>query len=349
MEKVRLYSITPIVDECRKVLDTYCDITVNELSDPSQEEILEKCGGYEIVIVGEQTVTRDTYVKLKQSGMKLLGCARGTPVNIEDWKGLKEEGVTLIHSPGRSRHSVAEFTIGLMIAITRHLALLSSYSPVGRRYMGEKVEDVYAFKENIESDVPEGYIHPAFTYGSKAFELYGRTLGLLGFGPIGAEVCKLAKAFNMRVLTYDPYISAERAAQFGAEKVERDYLLANAHIISNHMAVTPETREMVNKEWFSKMRKGVFIINTGRSAVFNQKDFVDALVDGTIAGAACDVSWKEPVPENHPFWNMENVIMTPHIAGVTMDMRTWQSRLIAEDIVRYVKGEPLENVWRRTD
>ena len=237
----------------------------------------------------------------------------------------------------------------MMIAVTRFLAYLSSYTPKGRSYMGEPVEDIYAFKENIEADVPEGYVHPAFTYGAREFELYGRTLGLLGFGPIGAEVCKLAKAFQMRVLTYDPYISAERAASYGAEKVERDYLLANADIISNHMAVTPETREMINAEWFSKMKKGVYIINTGRAAVFNQKDFIEALQNGQVAGAACDVSWKEPVPANHPFWNMDNVLMTPHIAGVTRDMRTWQSRLITEDIIRYCKGEALENVWRRTE
>jgi len=348
MAKVNLYSITPLVEECRVKLDEYCNITVNELPmEVEQEEILKLCSGYEIVIVGEHTVTKDTYLALQASGMKLLGCARGTPVNIEDWAALKEAGIPLIHSPGRSRHSVAEFTIGMMIAITRHMALLSGYSARGRQYMGEAVDDIYAFTENIEADVPEGYIHPAFTYGGRAFELYGRTLGLLGFGPIGAEVCKLAKAFQMRVLTYDPYIPAERAAKYGAEKVELDYLLANAHIISNHMAVTPETRGMIDKSWYDRMRKGVFIVNTGRAAVFDQEAMINALKDGTVAGAACDVAWKEPVPANHPFWEMENVLITPHIAGVTMDMRTWQSRLIMEDIIRYCKGEPLENVWRR--
>lgn len=350
MEKVKLSAITPIVDECRTKLEPYCDITIHELPmEVDQETILKQCSGAEIVVVGEQTITPETYLALQRSGMKLLGCARGTPVNIQDWKALKEAGIPLIHSPGRSRHSVAEFTMGLMIAVTRHLALLSGYSPRGREYMGPEVEDIYAFKENIEADVPEGYVHPAFTYGSRAFELYGRTLGLLGFGPIGAEVCKLAKAFHMRVLTYDPYISQERAAQFGAEKVERDYLLAESHIISNHMAVTPETRGMIDKTWYEKMRKGVFIVNTGRAAVFDQRDFIEALQNGTVAGAACDVSWKEPIPANHPFWSMENVLITPHIAGVTMDMRTWQSRLITEDIIRYCKGEPLENVWKRTE
>lgn len=350
MKKVKLYAITPIVEECRSRLEPYCDMTIEELPmDVGQEEILRRCAGAEIVVVGEQTLEQRTYLELQRRGMKLLACARGTPVNIEDWGALKRAGIPLIHAPGRSRHSVAEFTIGLMIALTRHLALLSSYSPKGREYMGEAVEDIYTFRENVESDVPKGYVHPAFTYGATAFELYGRTLGLLGFGPIGAEVCRLAKAFEMRVLTYDPYITAERAARFGAEKVERDVLLSESHIISNHMAVTPETRGMIDRTWYAKMRRGVYLINTGRAAVFDQQDMVEALQDGTVAGAACDVSWKEPVPANHPFWSMEQVLMTPHIAGVTMDMRTWQSRLITEDILRYCRQEPLENLWKRTE
>ena len=94
MSKVQLASITPIVEECAEKLRPYCDLKVQELTEPSQEEILEFCSGAEIVVIGEQTVTRETYTELKKRGMKLMGCARGTPVNIEDWKGLKEEGIT---------------------------------------------------------------------------------------------------------------------------------------------------------------------------------------------------------------------------------------------------------------
>lgn len=350
MTKVKLASVTPFAQESLDKLKDFCDITVKELAnnDDFEEECLRICSGSEIVVVGEQTVTRDMLKKLQDSGMKLMGCARGTPVNV-DWEAIKEFNIPLIHSPGRSRHSVAEFTIGLMIAVTRHMVALSGGTMLGKQYCQPPVEDIYAFTENIESDVPEGYVHPAFTYGTKSFELYGRTLGLLGFGPIGREVCRLALAFNMEVIVFDPYISEERVSEFGGRKVELDYLLQHSHIISNHMAVTPETRGMIDKTWYAKMRKGIYIVNTGRAAVFDQKDFMDALADGTIAGAGLDVFWLEPLPANHPLWDMENVVITPHIAGVTMDMRTWQSRIITEDILRYCMGEALENAWTRVE
>ncbi|MDL2220184.1 hydroxyacid dehydrogenase [Eubacteriales bacterium OttesenSCG-928-N14] len=350
--KMKLISVTTLVDETVEKLAPYCDIELKNIEEYGRapgEHLVNAVNGADIVVMAEQEIDRQMLEQMKDHGMKLLCCTRGTPVNV-DWQAVHDLDIPLVHSPGRSRHSVAEFTIGLMIACTRYLALLSGFTAKGKTYHGPAVEDIFADTENTEGDEPTGFVHPAFEYGAqKAFELYGRTLGLLGFGPIGREVCTLAKGFQMNVIAYDPFVEADMMEKWGAEKVELDDLLARSHIISNHMAVTPQTRGIIDKSWYDKMRKGVYIVNTGRAAVFDQKAFLDALQDGTVAGAGLDVFWREPLPQNHPLWNMENVVLTPHIAGVTQDMRTWQSRLIADDVIRFCLGEPLENRWTRLE
>ena len=136
MTKVQLASVTPFAPESVDKLKDYCDMRIKELAGDAsfEEQFLEFCSGAEIVVVGEQTVTRDMLKKLQDSGMKLMGCARGTPVNV-DWKAIKEFNIPLIHSPVLSRHALSEFTIGLMIAFTSHMFSFSFSTYLIKKYI----------------------------------------------------------------------------------------------------------------------------------------------------------------------------------------------------------------------
>ena len=178
------------------------------------------------------------------------------------------------------------------------------------------------------------------------FELYGKKLGIAGYGAIGREVAVRAKAFGMEVLAYDPYLNEELAAADGVKGVSLDTMLAESDIVSIHLPTIPSCRAIVNKEWFSKMKKSAYVVNTARAYVIDQKDFVEALQNGDIAGAAVDVYWKEPVPANHPLLSMRNVVCTPQMAGLTTDVDGWSGRMMAEEITAYLNGESGKYLWK---
>ena len=124
-------------------------------------------------------------------------------------------------------------------------------------------------------------------------------------------------------------------------------LLRYSNILSIHLPVVDSTRGIVNKDWFSKMKKTAYVVNIARAAVIDQKDFVEALESGTIAGAAVDVYWQEPVPQNHPLLKMRNVVCTPHMAGLTTDVDGWSGEMMSQEVLAYLKGEPRQYIWKR--
>ena len=188
--------------------------------------------------------------------------------------------------------------------------------------------------------------HPFTDYGI-GFELYGKKLGIAGYGAIGREVAVRAKAFGMEILAYDPFMPEEVIKADGAIPVDLDTMLTESDMVSIHLPVLDSTRNMVNKDWFSKMKPTAYLINTARAAVIDQKDFVEALQNKEIAGAAIDVYWEEPVPANHPLLSMRNVVCTPHMAGLTTDVDNWSGEMMAQEILAYLNNEELKYVWKR--
>ena len=291
------------------------------------EEITRALQGYDVFLCGYEKVTREVLARCPD--LKLILSVRDGPEENIDVAACTELGIPVYSSSGRCMRSVPEFTMLAMLLMAK--PAMASASVIRREGW------------TAENDLKLRRICEAST------ELSGKTLGIIGLGRNGQGLARRAAGFEMDLIAYDPYASAETARELGVALCSLEELVSRSDYVVMLARVTPETRGMIDKTWYEKMRKGVFIVNTGRAAVFDQRDFIEALQNGTVAGAACDVSWKEPIPANHPFWSMENVLITPHIAGVTMDMRTWQSRLITEDIIRYCKGEPLENVWKRTE
>lgn len=353
MKKVKLALSAKVIEPYFSNIEEVCDVTLlgKQSGKPygeimESQELLEAALGHEIVYINAESVTREMIKAWKESGMKLMGCGRGTPVNV-DWEAIREFDVPLVYTPGRNAESVAEFAFGLILAVIRRIA--PNYKALrDGRYLGEE-KDIYDLpwaRRDVIWIMPDGTSPIRSFLGG--FDLYGRTLGIVGLGNIGSRVARIAHGFGMEVKANDPYITDERFAQFGAKKCDVDEVLGTADIVTIHIPVNPQTREMIDASWFNRMRKDAYFINTARAAVVDQKAMIEALESGRIAGAAADVMWEEPIPKNHPMLHMDNVVNTSHIAAVSTDVVKWQSEMIADEILRYCNGQPPQRLWTRT-
>lgn len=350
MAKKKMVLCTQLPEERRKELEELCDITeAGELlhgkGNVTEAQTREECRGYEIVALGDEYAGAETIQDWVDSGMKFIGVAKGTPVTVDN-KTIMDNGLKLSYTPGRNRVAVAEFTIGLMIDMARKMSLSAEGLHKGDHTSPakENIYDVPDVKNVTFGPLDEK--HPFTDYGI-GFELYGKKLGIAGFGAIGREVAKRAQAFGMKILAYDPYLSADKIEATGARACDLDTMLAECDILSLHLPVVDATRNIVNRDWFSKMKKTAYVVNTARAAVIDQKDFVEALQNKEIAGAAVDVYWEEPVPQNHPLLGMRNVVCTPHMAGLTTDVDHWSGEMMSTEILHYIKGEEREYIWTR--
>ncbi len=339
---------TPIPEDKLQEIREYCEVTVcGELKhgkgNVTEEMTKEECMGSELVVLGDEYANGQTIKEWAKAGMKFLGVAKGTPATV-DYGAIAEAGLELSYTPGRNRVAVAEYTIGLMIAAARKMTLSAAGLSKGE-HTGEACDiyDVPDIKNVTFGPLDEK--HPFTDYGI-GFELYGKKLGIAGYGAIGREVAVRARAFGMEVLAYDPYLDPEKIKADGAVPADLDTMLSESDMVSIHLPVIPATKDTVNKEWFDKMKPTAILINTARAYVIDQKDFVEALQNKTIGGAAVDVYWKEPVPANHPLLSMRNVICTPHMAGLTTDVDGWSGKMMGDEVLAYLKGEPRKFLWK---
>jgi len=346
--KKKLVLCTPIPEERYKEIETYCDITVGgELKhgkgNVTEEVLKEECMGHELVVLGDENAGVATIRAWANSGMKFIGVAKGTPVTV-DHGALKELGLELSYTPGRNRVAVAEFNIGLMIDSARHLSLSAAGLKLGE-HVGPEKDNIYDVpeKKNVTFG-PLDENHPFTDYGI-GFELYGKTLGIVGYGAIGREVAVRAKAFGMTILVYDPYIDPDNVTE-DVRIVDLDTMLGQSDMISIHLPVVEATKGLIDKHWFNKMKETAYVINTARAAVIHQKDFIDALQNGRIKGAAVDVYWEEPIPANHPLLTMRNVACTPHMAGLTTDVDYWSGEMMSKEVLAYLNKEQRHYLWK---
>lgn len=347
--KRKLALCTPIPEAQMAWIRENCDLTIcGELKhgkgNVTEEMVRSECLGHELVVLGDEYAGAETIRVWADSGMRFIGVAKGTPATV-DCEAIEEIGLELSYTPGRNRVAVAEFNMGLMIAAARNLTLGASGLKKGE-HTGPEKENIYDVPDikNVTFG-PLDERHPFMDYGI-GFELYGKKLGIAGYGAIGREVAVRAKAFGMEILVYDPYVSADRIESDGVRAVDLDTMLGQSDMISIHLPVLPSTKGIINKDWFSKMKPEAYVINTARAAVIDQKDFIEALENRQIAGAAIDVYWEEPVPANHPLLQMRNVVCTPHMAGLTSDVDNWSGTMMGDEIRAYLKGEPRRYIWK---
>jgi phosphoglycerate dehydrogenase-like enzyme len=172
-------------------------------------------------------------------------------------------------------------------------------------------------------------------------QVYGRTLGIVGLGGIGSTVARMAQGLNMQVIAWSQNLTSEAAANVGVRRVEKDQLFAQSDIISLHLVLGDRTRGIVAARELSLMKPTAFIINTARAALIDESALLDALQNRTIAGAALDVYWEEPIPRQHPLLQLDNVILTPHLGYVVEESyRAFYGGLV-ETVTAFLAGTPI--------
>lgn len=303
----------------------------------TEEELIEHSKDKEIIITSYDKITSE--VIDGAPNLKLIACTRATPVNV-DTEYAKSKGIKVIYTPGRNSDSTAEHTIALMLSVARNIPMAYKALKEGK-YTNDVVADNEA-KEGLRKDVVWSFDENSPYVVFKGQELKDKTLGIIGYGSIGRRVADLAMAFGMNILVYDPFVSEIDVDRIGRKKVDLDYLYANSDFVTVHLKVTESTKGMINEEAFKKMKNTAYFINCARAAVVDEDALISALREGEIAGAALDVYASEPIHSNHPFiTELDNVVITPHIAGATYDILTNHTKMVIGEINRFKSGEPL--------
>ncbi|MGA3041368.1 MAG: phosphoglycerate dehydrogenase [Bryobacteraceae bacterium] len=245
----------------------------------------------------------------KAPRLRAIGRA-GVGVDNVDLEAATAAGVLVMNTPGGNAISVAEHTLALMLAMARRIPE-ATQSTTGGKWEKKKF------------------------MGS---ELRGKSLGIVGLGSIGREVVKRARAFEMRVHAYDPYVTAQIAKDLGVELVSLAELYAQSDYITLHVALTPETDRMLSHEAFAQMKTGVRIVNCARGELVDDEALRQAIDSGKVGSAALDVFAVEPPPPGYPLFAGNKVLATPHIGGSTEEAQEIVGVRIAEQVVEYLKN-----------
>jgi D-3-phosphoglycerate dehydrogenase len=274
---------------------------------------LKACiGKYHGIIVRSATKLTSEIIDAA-TNLKIIGRAGSGLDNIDKTAATKK-GIVVMNTPGGNTITTAEHTFALLVSLSRKI-------PQATMSMKEGKWDKKKFL---------------------GVELFHKTLGIIGIGNIGGQVAKRAQGFDMNVIAYDPFLSAEKAKEMGVEKVELNDVFKRSDFITIHTPLTTETKDLINKKTLAKMKKGVRIINCARGGIVNEKDLYEALVSGKVAGAALDVFEKEPA-ENNPLLTLDNVVSTPHLGASTKEAQENVAIAVAEQVVDYLINGTIRN------
>jgi len=282
----------------------------------SQDELIKQIPDADAIVIRSGVkITKEVFDAAK----KLKAVARaGVGVDNVDLKEATNKSVVVMNTPGGNTTSTAEHTFGLLLALARHI-------PRGDAMLRNGLWERSKLK---------------------GVELYGKTLGVVGFGRIGQAVAARARAFGMQIVAFDPFLPKHLFEEHYAKDATLDELYADADFITLHTVVTPETTGMFNKAAFDKMKAGVCIINAARGVLINEADLADALKNGKVAGAALDVFSSEP-PTGNPLISLKNVVHTPHLAASTKEAQAACGYEAAEVIIQYLLKDTPKNVTNR--
>ena len=181
-------------------------------------------------------------------------------------------------------------------------------------------------------------------YRLRGHELYGNTVATIGFGAIPKELAKRISGFGMKMIAYDPYVSAEIMASYGVEKVTLEEAFSGGDYVTLHLPVTEQTRHMVNRDLLKLMKPSAYFVNAARSAIVVEEDVLELLEKHQIAGAAFDVYEEEPLGLDSRFLKLDHTILIPHLGGASLDVVDNHSRMITTDIVRFISGQKPEHL-----
>lgn len=274
------------------------------------EGIMKEIADVEYLFVHLAPVTRQMLERAEK--LKLIGTCRGGVEHIAV-DSAREKDIPVIHII-RNAEPVADYTIGLIYTVTRNIAL--SHAAV------------------MQGKWPKKFPNDAYRT-----TLSEQTVGLVGLGHIGKMVAQRLISLGVNVIAYDPFIDQKKVLASGLELrfVSLEELFTEADIVSLHMRVTPETEKLVDEKLLALMKPNAYLINTARPGILDKKAFIDVLKKRKIAGAAIDVVWQEPMHSDDPLLDLDNLVITSHIAGDTVDAIPNSPFLLARKVREYVK------------
>ena len=290
-------------------LKEWCEITHGEHWD--RETILKHMHHYDALIVRTETQV-DQEMMERGTKLKVVGRA-GVGLDNIDTEFAEQHGIVVVNTPGANTISAAEHTIGMMLALARHIPQATGGTRQGRwerqRFMG--------------------------------MELHGKVLGLVGAGRVGSHVASIAHALGMYITAYDPYAESF-SADIHTVVDDLELIFLDSDIITVHVPLTDETRGMIDISYLQLVPEGALLINCARGPIVDQASVIYALEKGSLGGYACDVFEHEPVRDpDHPFYKRRNVICTPHIGAMTVDAQERVSKeivgLVIDNLEEVVK------------
>ena len=290
------------------ILDPYGSVTVYDRT-ASDEESISRIGDSEIVMVNKTPLPE--HVLAACPNVKLI-CVLATGYNVVDYVAARRLGIDVCNVPCYGTAAVAQFTIALLLELCHH---------VGRH-------DVLVHNGAWTS------CQDFCLWTTPQMELAGKTLGIIGYGRIGSAVGTIARALGMKVIT------VSRTPKDGVENVDMDTLLARSDVISLHCPLFPETEGIISRDNIAKMKDGVFLVNTSRGALLDEKAVADALASGKIRGAAIDVVTVEPIRKDNPLLTAPNCLITPHMAWAPLESRRRLLNTVADNVRCFLDGKP---------
>ncbi|MGB2661420.1 MAG: phosphoglycerate dehydrogenase [Candidatus Omnitrophota bacterium] len=303
----------PLAKEGVNILKTQ-KFKVDEVSKLSEAELCKKIKGYDALIVRSGTTVTKKIIEASDK-LKVIGRA-GVGLDNVDVMAASKKGIVVMNAPAGNTMSTAEHAFSLMLSLSRNIPQ-ASYSVKQGRWDRKKFMGV---------------------------ELYGKALGVIGLGRIGAEFAKRALSFGMKVLAYDPFLSEEKARSLNVEPASLDALLKASDFITIHTPLTDETKHLIDERAFQKMKKGVRIINAARGGIVDEKALAKNIKSGKVAGAALDVyETKAKPPVDSPIVDIDSVITTPHLGASTEEAQINVAMDIARSVGDALLGKGFRN------
>ena len=276
------------------------------------DELLKEISKFEGLLVRSETKVTRAVIGVADK-LKVIGRA-GVGVDNIDVEAAKEKGIAVVNAPLAASNAVAELTFAHMLSLARMLPRADATTRAGKWD-----------KKSL-----------------KGFELQGKTLGLLGVGRIGGRVAEVSKAFGMRVVAYDPYVSAEKAREMGVSKLEDPReVVKQSDFVSIHVPLTAETKHMVNEDLLAVFKPGSVVLNLSRGGIIDEAALYQAVKSGHLGGAALDVFETEPLTQS-PLFELPNVHLTPHLGASTKEAQEKAGVMVAEQVRKTLAGEKAE-------